>query len=226
MLPILGGMVRVTIWSDIHCPWAGAIVHRLRAARDAEGLDVLLDPRPWPLELVNRQGTPHDIVMTEIAVLAQHEPSMYASYAGDSWPSTFMPAFELVAAARRVHGDKGAEEVDYALRRAFLRKGIDVSISSGLREALDLAVSGGVQIDVETVLKVWGSEPVRADVLADYERSKDLPIQGSPQIFLPDGSTEHNPGLSDHVWRGGIPRLLSDDKDAPRRLLLRAVAAG
>jgi predicted DsbA family dithiol-disulfide isomerase len=219
-------MVRVTIWSDIHCPWAGAIVHRLRAARDAEGLDVLLDPRPWPLELVNRQGTPHDIVMTEIAVLAQHEPSMYASYAGDSWPSTFMPAFELVAAARRVHGDKGAEEVDYALRRAFLRKGIDVSISSGLREALDLAVSGGVQIDVETVLKVWGSEPVRADVLADYERSKDLPIQGSPQIFLADGSTEHNPGLSDHVWRGGIPRLLSDDKDAPRRLLLRAVAAG
>jgi hypothetical protein len=164
--------------------------------------------------------------MTEIAVLAQHEPSMYASYAGDSWPSTFMPAFELVAAARRVHGDKGAEEVDYALRRAFLRKGIDVSISSGLREALDLAVSGGVQIDVETVLKVWGSEPVRADVLADYERSKDLPIQGSPQIFLADGSTEHNPGLSDHVWRGGIPRLLSDDKDAPRRLLLRAVAAG
>jgi predicted DsbA family dithiol-disulfide isomerase len=226
MLPILGGMVRVTIWSDIHCPWAGAIVHRLRAARDAEGLDVLLDPRPWPLELVNRQGTPHDIVMTEIAVLAQHEPSMYASYAGDSWPSTFMPAFELVAAARRVHGDKGAEEVDYALRRAFLRKGIDVSISSGLRAALDLAVAGGAQIDVETVLKVWGSEPVRADVLADYERSKDLPIQGSPQLFLADGSTEHNPGLSDHVWRGGIPRLLSDDKDAPRRLLLRAVAAG
>jgi predicted DsbA family dithiol-disulfide isomerase len=219
-------MVRVTIWSDIHCPWAGAIVHRLRAARDAEGLDVLLDPRPWPLELVNSQGTPHDIVMTEIAVLAQHEPSMYALYTGDSWPSTFLPAFELVAAARRVHGDKGAEEVDYALRRAFLRKGIDVSISSGLREALDLAVSGGAQIDVETVLKVWESEPVRADVLADYERSKGLPIQGSPQIFLADGSTEHNPGLADHVWRDGIPRLLSDDKDAPRRLLRRAVAAG
>jgi hypothetical protein len=151
---------------------------------------------------------------------------MYAAYTGDSWPSTFMPAFELVAAARRVHGDKGAEEVDYALRRAFLRKGIDVSIASGLREALTLAVRGGAQIDVETVLKVWGSEPVRADVLADYEASTRLPIQGSPQVFLPDGSTEHNPGLSDHVWRGGIPRLLSDDKDAPRRLLLRAVAAG
>jgi predicted DsbA family dithiol-disulfide isomerase len=219
-------MVTVTIWSDIHCPWAGAIVHRLRAAREAEGLDVLLDPRPWPLELVNSQGTPHEIVTTEIAVLAQHEPSMYAAYRGDSWPSTFLPAFELVAAARRVHGDKGAEEVDYALRRAFLRKGIDVSIRSGLREALDLAAAGGAEIDPDAVLKVWESEPVRADVLADYERSERLPIQGSPQVFLPDGSTEHNPGLTDHVWRGGIPRVLSDDKDAPRRLLLRAVAAG
>jgi predicted DsbA family dithiol-disulfide isomerase len=219
-------MVRVTIWSDIHCPWAGAIVHRLRSARDEHGLDVLLDPRPWPLELVNSQGTPHDIVTTEIAVLAQHEPSMYAAYRNDSWPSTFMPAFELVAAARRVHGDKGAEDVDYALRRAFLRRGIDVSVQPGLRAALELAVKAGATVDVETVLSVWGSEPVRADVLADYERSKLLPIQGSPQVFLPDGSTEHNPGLTDHVWRGGIPRVLTDDRDAPLRLLRRALAAG
>jgi predicted DsbA family dithiol-disulfide isomerase len=216
-------MVTVTIWSDIHCPWAGAVVHRLRAAREAEGLDVLLDPRPWPLELVNGTGTPRDIVTTEIAVLAQHESAMYAAYRNDSWPSTFLPAFELVAAARRVHGDKGAEDVDYALRRAFLRRSIDVSVEAGLREALALAVAGGADIDPDAVLTCWRTEPVRADVLADYERSKQLPIQGSPQVFLPDGSTEHNPGLTDHQWKGAIPRILSDDREAPRRLLLRAV---
>jgi predicted DsbA family dithiol-disulfide isomerase len=218
-------MVRVTIWSDIHCPWAGAIVHRLRTARDAEGLDVLLDPRPWPLELVNGSGTPKGIVTTEIAVLAQHESAMYSAYRNDSWPSTFMPAFELVAAARRVHGDKGAEEVDYALRRAFLRASVDVSVEAGLRTALEAAAARGAEIDPESVLECWRSEPVRADVLADYERSKQLPIQGSPQVFLPDGSTEHNPGLTDHQWRGGIPRVLSDDREAPLRLLRRAVAA-
>jgi hypothetical protein len=134
-----------------------------------------------------------------------------------------MPAFELVAAARRVHGDKGAEEVDYALRRAFLRAGVDVSVEAGLRVALDAAVGRGAQIDADAVMAAWRTEPVRADVLADYERSKQLPIQGSPQVFLPDGSTEHNPGLTDHQWRGGIPRVLSDDREAPRRLLLRAV---
>jgi predicted DsbA family dithiol-disulfide isomerase len=216
-------MVTVTIWSDIHCPWAGAIVHRLREAREAEGLDVLLDPRPWPLELVNGSGTPKGIVTTEMAVLAQHESAMYSAYRNDSWPSTFMPAFELVAAARRVHGDKGAEEADYALRRAFLRASVDVSIEAGLRTALQAAVARGAEIDAEAVLEAWRTQPVRADVLADYERSKSLPIQGSPQVFLPDGSTEHNPGLTDHQWRGGIPRVLSDDRDAPRRLLLRAV---
>jgi predicted DsbA family dithiol-disulfide isomerase len=218
-------MVTVTIWSDIHCPWAGAVVHRLRAAREAEGLDVLLDPRPWPLELVNGTGTPHDIVTTEIAVLAQHESAMYAAYRNDSWPSTFLPAFELVAAARRVHGDKGAEDVDYALRRAFLRRSIDVSVEAGLREALALAVAGGADIDPDAVLTRWRTEPVRADVLADYERSERLPIQGSPQVFLPDGSTEHNPGLTDHQWKGAIPRILSDDREAPLRLLRRAVGS-
>jgi predicted DsbA family dithiol-disulfide isomerase len=219
-------MVTVTIWSDIHCPWAGAVVHRMHEAREAEGLDVLLDPRPWPLELVNGYGTPKGIVTTEIAVLAQHESGMYSAYRNDSWPSTFMPAFELVAAARRVHGDKGAEEVDYALRRAFLRASVDVSVEAGLRSALDAGVARGAQIDRDEVLRVWRTEPVRADVMADYERSKSLPIQGSPQVFLPDGSTEHNPGLTDHEWRGGIPRVLSDDRDAPLRLLRKAVALG
>ncbi|HET8615916.1 MAG TPA: DsbA family protein [Actinomycetales bacterium] len=218
-------MVTVTIWSDIHCPWAGAIVHRLRTARDAEGLDVVLDPRPWPLELVNGTGTPYGIVTTEIAVLAQHEPAMYSRYRNESWPSTFMPAFELVAAARRVHGDRGAEEVDYALRRAFLRAGVDVSVAAGLRAALEAAASRGAAIDVEAVLETWRTQPVRADVLADYERSKQLPIQGSPQVFLPDGTTEHNPGLTDHEWRGGIPRVMSDDREAPLRLLRRAVGS-
>ena len=75
------------------------------------------------------------------------------------------------------------------------------------------------------MLTCWRTEPVRADVLADYERSKQLPIQGSPQVFLPDGSTEHNPGLTDHQWKGAIPRILSDDREAPLRLLRRAVGS-
>jgi len=209
----------VTLWSDIHCPWATVVVHRLRAARDRDRPTVVLDQRPWPLELVNGTGTPRKIVVPESAVLAQHEPDLFSAYDNDSWPSSFLPAFELVAAARRVGGLPAAEDVDYALRLAFFRESIDVSIRAGLEQALDIATGLSTELDAAAVLACWDSEPVRADVLADYARSKGLPIQGSPQVFWPDGTNTHNPGLADHTWVRGIARVRSADAGEPGRLL-------
>lgn len=212
-------MVTVTVWSDIHCPWASVAIHRLRAARDAAGLSVVFDQRPWPLEWVNEHGTPRAIVEPESAVLAGHEPDLFSAYRADSWPSTFLPAFELVAAARLVHGLRAAEDVDMALRLAFFRDSTDVSIEAGLRRALGLVGQIGQPVDTEAILATWRAGSVRAAVVADFERSKTLPIEGSPQIFWPDGSTTHNPGLSDHTWVRGIPRIHTEDREAPGRLL-------
>ena len=209
----------VTIWSDIHCPWAFVAVHRLRAARESTGADVVFDQRPWPLELVNGHGTPRAILGAEVPVLANHEPELFGAYRGDSWPSTFLPAFELVAAARRAPGPRAAEDVDYHLRLAFFRHSVDVGIRAGLERALTYAAEANPEIDAAGVLRVWESEPVRADVIEDYRRSHDLPIQGSPQVFWPDGSTTHNPGMTDHEWVRGIPRVASTDPQAPARLL-------
>jgi predicted DsbA family dithiol-disulfide isomerase len=204
----------VDIWSEIHCPWALVCLHRLRTARDELGrAEVVFDPRPWPLEWVNDRGTPRDIVSTETIVLAAEEPALFSAYENDSWPSTFLPAFELVAAARRVGGRRLAEEVDYALRIAFFRDQVDVSIAAGLEHALGL-VDLDVPVDVEAIMRTWYTEPVRGDVLAAYEISKGLPIQGSPQVFLPSGRTYHNPGLAEHHWERGIPHL--DHRDRAR----------
>jgi predicted DsbA family dithiol-disulfide isomerase len=211
-------MIEVSVWSDIHCPWATVAVHRLRAARDRDQLDVVFDQRAWPLEFVNAQGTPK-LVVQETAVLAQHEPDLFSAYRNESWPSTFLPAFELVAAARRVGGLRVAEDVDYAMRLAFFRKSIDVSIRAGLEKALAVAAGLNPELDAPAVLAAWDSGAARADVLADYERSKSLPIQGSPQVFWPDGTTTHNPGMGDHTWVRGIPRIHTADPDAPGRLL-------
>lgn len=209
----------VTVWSDIHCPWATVAVHRLRAARDEQGLDVVFDQRAWPLELVNGSGTPRHIVAPETAVLANHEPSLFSRFSGDSWPSTFLPAFELVAAARRCHGLRAAEDVDYQLRLAFFRDSVDVSIRAGLEQALRGAVKDHPELDADAVLAEWDRGTVRADVLDDYRRSLDLPIQGSPQVFWPDGTTTHNPGMTDHEWVRGIPRVHATEPAAPGRLL-------
>lgn len=211
----------VDIWSEIHCPWALVCLHRLRRARDELGsVEVVFDPRPWPLEWVNERGTPRDIVSTETVVLAAEEPALFSAYENDSWPSTFLPAFELVAAARRVGGRRLAEEVDYALRIAFFRDQVDVSIAAGLRAALGLAAADH-PVPVEEIMRTWYAEPVRGDVLAEYEVSKTLPIQGSPQIFWPNGETHHNPGLSDHAWEGGMPRIHSSQPLEPATLLAR-----
>ncbi|MGI8759702.1 MAG: DsbA family oxidoreductase [Jatrophihabitantaceae bacterium] len=218
-------MQTVTIWSDIHCPWAFVAVHRLRAARDRYRREVVIDQRAWPLELINGTGSPYKIVVQETAVLANHEPEIFSAYRNDSWPSSFLAAFELVAAARRAQGERAAEDVDYALRLAFFRDSVDVSIRAGLEQALELAAGAG-DVDRAAVLAEWDTGAARTDVLGDYERSKSQPIQGSPQVFWPDGSTTHNPGMTDHEWVRGIPRLRSCDPDEPRRLLCEKTTAG
>jgi predicted DsbA family dithiol-disulfide isomerase len=212
--------VIVDVWSDIHCPWALIAVHRLRSARDRHRLDVVLAPRAWPLEWVNGRGTPRAIVTTETAALAGHEPEVFNAYENDSWPSTFLPAFELVAAARRRHGLRAAEEVDYALRLAFFRDSVDVSIRAGLEEALAQAAAADPEVDVEAVLDEWLRGNPRADVQADFDESRTRPIQGSPQIFWPDGTTSHNPGMTDHRWSGELVRIGRTQPEEPERLLL------
>jgi predicted DsbA family dithiol-disulfide isomerase len=214
------GPVLLDVWSDLHCPWALVCVHRLRLARTEHGLDdvLVINPRAWPLEWVNERGTPRDIVPTETLVLAAEEPDLFSAYENASWPSTFLPAFELVAAARRAGGPRAAEEVDYAVRLAFFRDSVDVSIEHGLRHALAIA-SLHTTVDADEVLDVWHHQAVRADVLADYEASRTLPIQGSPQVFLPDGQTFHNPGLTEHDWERGIPRVRQSDPDRPAQII-------
>lgn len=210
----------MTVYSDIHCPWATLAVHRLRAARDAQGLDVLFDQRAWPLEWVNGAGTPRKIVEPESIALTSHEPALFGRFQGSSWPSTFLPAFELVAAARRVAGLGAAEAVDYRLRVAFFAESMDLSVRSGLAEALQPLAD---ELDVDAVMHAWDTQAVRADVGADYVKSKELPIQGSPQIFWPDGSTSHNPGMTEREWVRGVPVVADPDPDAPARLLAEHV---
>ncbi|MET8854095.1 DsbA family protein [Amycolatopsis sp. NPDC004625] len=210
---------RIEIWSDLHCPWALIAVHRLRRARERLGADVVFVPRAWPLEWVNDRGTPRDIVSVEVAALASHEPDVFTRFSGESWPSTFLPAFELVAAAARTGGAELAEEVDYALRLAFFRDSADVSIEAGLRQALDLVRDH----DVTAVLRTWRTENVRSDVVRDFRESRDVAIQGSPQIVGPDGISVHNPGLTGHHWRGGLLRIDAADPGEPERLLAAMV---
>lgn len=71
--------------------------------------------------------------------------------------------------------------MDYQPWLAFFRDSIDVSVRAGLERALPDAADSSDGLDPAALLAEWDAGAVRADVLADYQRGKDLPIQGSPK---------------------------------------------
>jgi len=187
-VPVASMTVAVEVWSDIHCPWALIAVHRLRRARARHELDVVFVPRAWPLEWVNGHCTSRAIVTTETAALGGHEPDLFNAYANDSWPSTFLPAFELVAATGRRHGARAAEDVDYALRLAFFRDSVDVSVRAGLQQALVIAAADNTGIDraavLDPMLATGGSAVAAVDLLKRWGMKR---IQYLGLIAAPEG---------------------------------------
>jgi hypothetical protein len=119
---------------------------------------------------------------------------------------------------------QAAEDVDFALRLAFFRDSVDVSIRAGLQAALDIAAGLNPHLDPAAIMRIWMDGNPRAEVGRDYEASRSVSIQGSPQIIWADGSTSHNPGMTDHEWVDGRPQLRSVDALAVERLLLRTMA--
>ncbi|MDP8958698.1 MAG: DsbA family protein [Actinomycetota bacterium] len=209
-------MAVITIWTDLHCPWAYVSALRLHRMRDHLGAEqVIFDFRAWPLELVNEQGVPERIVRNEMAVLAQLESSAFSNYDNDSWPTTYLPAFEAQKWGYSL-GQEVGEHFDLALRRAFFLHSRDLSLR---HELLEVATSEG--LNAEQLGEALDDGRFRKEVMADYEESKGLPIQGSPQVFLPDGTSHHNPGIS-HKWVRGIPVVESDHPSVYQDLIQAA----
>jgi hypothetical protein len=50
-------------------------------------------------------------------------------------------------------------------------------------------------------------------------------VEGSPHVFLPDGSAVFNPGIGKLDWVRGIPRPQEVDESAIAKLLDQAASA-
>ncbi|MFC0438879.1 hypothetical protein [Kutzneria buriramensis] len=58
---------------------------------------------------------------------------------------------------------------------------------------------------------------------AKQTRTPDSTAASSPQVFWPDGSTTHNPGMTDRHWSGGLVRVGHTDPGEAERLLLASL---
>jgi hypothetical protein len=60
-------------------------------------------------------------------------------------------------------------------------------------------------------------------VTGQWRAAQDGPVKGSPHVFLPDGTDEHDTGIKMH-WAGdhGFPVITADDPSVCDDLVSRA----
>jgi predicted DsbA family dithiol-disulfide isomerase len=208
----------LTVFSDLHCPWAYVFSIRLRRARAGVGQPPVAW-RCWPLELVNERGTPWDSLSQEIPVLTQLEPDHFAPPRRETWPSTLLPAMEALKVAGELGGPQAADRFDEVARRAFFLDRRDLSIRPTL---LDLAAGAG--LDREAFQVAFDGGGHRRGVIADWQEGRRRGVEGSPHAFLPDGSAVFNPGIGKIDWFHGIPVPREVDEGAIASLLDRATS--
>jgi predicted DsbA family dithiol-disulfide isomerase len=189
----------LTVFSDLHCPWAYLFSIRLRRARTGVS-DPPVAWRCWPLELVNERGTPWATVSQEIPVLTQLEPDHFAAPRRETWPSTMLPAMEALKVAGELGGPEAADRFDEAARRAFFLDRRDLSIRPTLA---DLAAEAG--LDRARFLDAFDGGGHRRSVIADWQEGRRRGVEGSPHVFLADGTGRFNPGIGKLDWVRGIP---------------------
>jgi len=219
----------IVVFSDIGCPWAHVAVWRLHDARRRLSLEdrVAFDHRVFPLELFNSQATPRDELAVEWEACAALAPraGWQAWSAPDwAWPATLIPPMEAVQAAKE-QGLAASEQLDRGLRRAFWGESRCVS----LRHVILEVAAECDAIDLEALADAMDSGRARHLIFEQYEVARTDAVNGSPHLFVADGTNVENPGIdatweqgSDGFWR---PTVVADDTSVYDDLLRRAASA-
>ena len=173
----------IEVFADISCPYAHVGLARFVAHRQAVGRrDLVLRVRAWPLELVN--GRPLDGVHVAGVVAdlrGQVSPDLFEGFDPESFPSTTLPALDLVSDAYDVDLAAG-EHASLTLRHALFEQGRDIS---------DPAVLAALRAD----LGLPSARPASRDVvLADWAEGRSRGVIGSPHFFV-DGTDFFCPAL-------------------------------
>ena len=220
----------IVLWGDIACPWASLAVHRIWETRARLHLDddVRIDHRAFALELVNERCTPKRTLEAEVAAIGAHEPAL--EWQGwqrreDEYPSTVLLALAAVQAAKAdaVGGLRASEELDRRLRTAFYSESRPISLWTEV-----ISIAGDcTSLDVDALIAELRSGRGLVAVLEQVAAQEDADIDGSPHVFLPDGTNMHNPGLTMSWTKDtgkGFPVIESDEPQVYDDLLRRAAA--
>jgi predicted DsbA family dithiol-disulfide isomerase len=190
----------VTVYGDLACPFASLVLHRLRESRGRLGLDVRLDVRAFPLELVNRRPHAYDRHEREKRQIAALEPTLdWRAWRGDrdAWPITTLLALEAVQAAKHpeVGGLAASDRLDAVLRRALYLDSRCIALLPVILEVAEEVPD----MDRGGLAAALQHGTARAEVMVQAWLAEHGAVKGSPHVFTPDGRQWHNPGFDvDH----------------------------
>lgn len=186
----------ITVWSDLSCPWATMALHTLHQVAADRGLDVRIDHRVFPLELLNGESAPRPMHDEEVATITAVRTDLgWSPWTAPDWtyPVTTLPALAAVQAVKEQQGLEAADALDTALRRAFF---VDQRCISLVPVIEDVA-RGCADVDADALLDALRSGAGQAAVFADLEVARSGEIQGSPHVWTSDGPFAANPGVDD-----------------------------
>jgi predicted DsbA family dithiol-disulfide isomerase len=168
-------MTTIEVFADVGCPFTHVGLRRFierRAELDRD--DVVLRVRSWPLEVVNGQPLDAHFIAEEVEDLrTQAAPDLFAGFDEAAFPSSFLPAMSVAAAADAADPRVG-ERVSLELRDLVFEHGVDVARHDVLAE---LAARHGVAVDATD----------HSAVLADHAEGVERGVTGSPHFFTPSG---------------------------------------
>lgn len=204
------------------CPWATLAAWRWHEACGRAGVDVPLDHRAFPLELLNERPTPKLTLDAEVPVVGALAPSFgfrVWSAPAHEWPVTTLPALAAVQSAKS-QSLALSTALDLALRRALFAESRCISMRHVVLDVA-AAVDG---LDVDRLDLPAGERAV----LEHLEVARTEEVQGSPHLFV-HGDGVHNPGIELH-WEGepgegGYPVVDVDDPSVWDSLVSRATGS-
>ena len=145
--------------------------------------------RPFPLELIDGESAPRDILEQEWWLAAIQEPAAtFAPHRSDDWPTTTLPAFEAAWCAAR-QGEQALVDYDLRVRHAFFVEGRNIGRWDVLRE---IAAEAG--LDRQRYDQDVACGEARAAVVEEARLGRErYRVRGTPTLMLADGTKLRHP---------------------------------
>ena len=145
--------------------------------------------RAFPLELIDGESAPRDILEQEWWLAAMQEPAAaFAPHPGEDWPTTTLPAFEAAWCAAR-QGEQALVDYDLRVRHAFFGQGRNIGRWNVLREIADEVGLNRQRFDQDAA-----SGEARAAVVEEARLGRErYRVRGTPTLMLANGTKLRHP---------------------------------